>query len=408
MKKLSVIAIALGVLAGCQTSVPEAKIEAYKRWYQTRAQILYGIGREHYKAGQLDRAGKKLQEALALDEDHAACRLLLAKVYIEQGHYAVAAAELERVRKHFCRNPEVIYLLGVTQEKQGHLKEALATYRRAHALKTSDLAPAVAAAEVLVGLGRFREAQLYIESYLSLAQNDAGAFELAGRLAMMTEDYEKAASHYERAQDLATENTHYQHELARAYFYVGKYQEALKRLKALVKAEGDKTPVWVYTLLGDSYLSLGWLGNARNAYRSAIEREPTDAGLWANLAKAALALREESRAILAARESLRLDETRLDAVLVLGYALLRNRQARQAVDVLEQAVQGHPESVTLRCLLGRSYTAAGQTAKARRCYFAAVRLEPENPLARELLAQASIRRLSETNDYPGAGQKRRP
>ena len=57
MKRLAVVLIVLGLAAGCNMQpVKEAKQDAYKRWYETRAQLLYGLAQDQYKAGELLKA----------------------------------------------------------------------------------------------------------------------------------------------------------------------------------------------------------------------------------------------------------------------------------------------------------------------------------------------------------------
>lgn len=396
MRKLIGITIFLAVLTGCASSVQEAKVEAYQRWNQARAQVLYGVAVEHFKVGQLDLAGAKATESLALDDKYAQARILLGKVYIEQGNYSLAVRELEAVHRHAPRSPEVNYLLGVAHEKAKRLDEALKCYRLAHALDTANLSPVMAAAEVLVAMERVREAQVYVESYLRLAETEPGMYELAGRLAMMRKQYELAGRYYEHALDLNSRNVRYHEALGKAQFFAGQYDRARETLRDLAQRKDYDPPAWVHTMLGDCCVALGRLHQARDAYLRAAKLQPADAGLLANVAKVALALKDEDRAILAARQSLHLSPGRLDATLLLGYALLRRNQGAEAVRVLAGARDAHRRSVTLWCLLGRAHGQSGDPAEARRCYATALQLEPGHPLARELLAASDDRKLSKT------------
>jgi len=392
--RLMIIATTLGAVAGCQANVPEARQEAYKRWYQTRAQMLYGVAVEHFKVGQLDLARNKATEALALDEEHFEARMLLGKVLIEQGHHKLAIAELNKARDAKPKLTRVCYLLGVAQEKDGRFAEALESYRRAYALDNTNVAAVLAAAEVLVLMGRVREAQLYAESYLSLASEEPGLYELAGRLAMMSRQYEKAVEYYQMLCDLAYKNVRYKEALGRAQYFAGKFDRAMETFTALLGTSGYSGPAWLHTMLGDCYLATGRCSEARDSYYKATQLTPSDAGVWANLAKAALTLGDNHRAILSARQSLQLTPNSLDATLVLGYAMLRTGQVARVVSLLTQATAAHPENVALRCLLGRAHAAAGNEAEAMRCYGAALKFDPSNRLARELLAGAGQKKLS--------------
>ena len=113
-----------------------------------------------------------------------------------------------------------------------------------------------------------------------------------------------------------------------------------------------------------------------------------------NLAKSASASRDDARAILSAKHALDLQSGRLDATMLLGYALVRIGRANDAIAVLHRGSSTHPRSGLLQCILGRAYSAAGNEAQAVRCYMQAARLEPDNQLARQLLAGAGEKKAS--------------
>jgi Tfp pilus assembly protein PilF len=242
-KKLIAIAIILALAGGCNMpSVPEAKKQAYDRWYETRANVLCQLGRDFFETGNLKKAKAKINEALSLDEDNREDRVLLAKIYIEQEAYQLATAELTKLQEDCPRSPEVPYLLGVAQEKSGLLDDALVSYRQCQSLDQSNISAVIAAAEVLASQGKVRQAQLYVDSYIGIADNDPGMYELAGRLAMMRGEYDKAAEYCQRAHDLDLENVPYTESLARAQFLSGKFRLASETLKSLTGLEDYETP----------------------------------------------------------------------------------------------------------------------------------------------------------------------
>jgi len=133
---------------------------------------------------------------------------------------------------------------------------------------------------------------------------------------------------------------------------------------------------------------------AREAYEQAGKRLRSSAGIRASLAKALLAEGNVRRAISTAREALALDGECLEAELALGYALLLDRQAGAAIRELTRATARHPNDATLWCVLGRAHAADGDEVRATRCYTTALRLEPDNELARELLNGTQVKKLS--------------
>ena len=378
------LAITTLALGGCGTN--QRRVEAYKRWYGTRARALYGLAQEHLRVGQLDKARNKAQEALALDGEFAAAAVLLAKIHIEQGHYKLAAQQLEALEKEHPDVPEVIYLLAVAWEKQGRLEEALGGYRRAHALQRDNFSCVTAAGEVLVALGRTEEAELYVAGYLSEAPDEPALHELAGRLAVMNHKYALAAERLAKACEIDYKNSRYAESLGRAQCLAGRHEAALATFKQLLSRDGYEVPAWVYTRIGDCHMALGRPEKARDAYFRACDLKGNDAAGWADVAKAALALGDYVRANLAAREALRRDESHAEATMVLGYALIRSGEPDASRRVLGEAFDRLRNNATYLCLLGQACAASGDRAAARRHYSAAARLEPASALAKTLLA----------------------
>ncbi len=387
MKRWIVAAIVLGVLTGCQQQDPKAhKKEVLKKWYDARAEVLCGLGNEQLKVGQLENAAKAANESLAMDKDCIRARVLLGKVFIEQGQYTSAVRELTAAREAEPAVAEVHYLLGVAQEKSGDLEGALDSYRKALELDSSSTDPILAIGEVLVGMGQVDEALAYIEQNMTVAPNQPGIYELAGRLAEMLGDYDKAEHYCQSACDLDYKNACYLESLAQAQFRTGRYGPAAESLEKLSASPDYKDRSWVYLMRGECLLELGRTEEAREAYYKVSELEPSNITGWLGLAKASLAMSDFPRAMGAAREALKLDATDADAAMVFGYVLLHDRQTARALTVLTGAAAAHPLDVTLKCLLGRAYAASGHEDQARRCYADAFQVEPDNTLVHELLA----------------------
>ncbi|MBS3735084.1 MAG: tetratricopeptide repeat protein [Phycisphaerae bacterium] len=395
MKKLIIAGIVVLITSGCENLMPpvsKARIEANTRWNATRAQMLYGVAKEHFKVGQLDACQEKLTKALELSAECVDARLLLGKVHIERGKPAAALRELHRAMEASPRNPQAQYLLGVALEKGGRLAAALEAYRQAYALDKTDLAPVRAAAEVLVQMGQIRRAQVYIDSYLPQAGNDPAMFEVAGRIAAMCGDDARAADAFRQALALDSENDDYRRALGRAQFRAGRYEQAVETLSDLV-ASGPQ-PVWVSARLGDCYLALNRPDDAFDAYERAREADDSPA-LTAKLAKASLAAGRRGRAIHLAQTALSAKRDCGEAILVLGYALVADGQPHRARDLLRDAAGGaHSDDSTVWCLLGRAQAACGDEAEAVRCYTEALRRKPDNALARALLDAARIEEVS--------------
>ena len=386
MTRWIVTGILMLAAAGCQKTAPDSKAEAIKRWDQTRSQMVYGVALEHFRSGQLDRACSKAMESLSLDENNTMSRLLLGKVYIEQGHYNQAVTELKRVEVEWSKSAEAMYYLGVAQEKAGQLDDALASYRRAQALDSTSLVSVTAAAEAM---GKVADARIYLDNYMTSAGADPAMYELAGRLAVMSEDHRQAVNYYQQALDLDPKNLRYRESLGRSQFHASLYSDALDTLRPLTRTTHYTCPVWVHTLMGDCLMGLGRPENARDCYHLAKDLAPESSGAWTNLAKAALAAGDAPRAIVASQQAMTLDSTSLDAAMLLGFAFMRDGQLERAQSVLKTAAVQHADKAIVQCLLGRAYAADGKGDQAAQCYQQALKIDPASALARELAGTAT-------------------
>lgn len=401
MKRILLITAILTVASGCESftkmsKMEDGKAQAQKRWSHTRAQLLCDAAGEYLKSGQLDKAADKAQEALSMESGLVSARVLLAKVYIEQGEFPAAIVEIQKARDLQPMAWEPLYYLAVAQERNGHLEEALENYRKAGAMSPGNLEPVKAAAEVMIQLDRAAEARLYLEKYIGSAGNDVGMYELAGRLAMSARDYAKAARYYHRAHDMDPANIRYREVLGESQLLNGDYAECAETLSDLLTDKKCIPSSMMYCRLGECHLVMNKPAQAQDDFFKATELDPESAGVWVGLAKASSMAGDWRRSILAARKALGFHEDNTEALVLLGYSLLKNGQHEEALAMLIRGAKAKPEDGTLQCILGRAYAVSGNTTKAMECYQQALKLEPGNSLARELLAQSTASKARAT------------
>ncbi|MHC4985695.1 MAG: tetratricopeptide repeat protein [Planctomycetota bacterium] len=385
------IAIILAVLAatGCDSMWVDHQQLAEDQWDENRAGAACNEAAEHLSVGRLEQAERRAREALDLAETYVPARIVLAKTLIEQGNYHAAAAELDEVLIAEPDSAEGVFLLAVAEERLGKLPEALQDYQRAYRLDDTNFNAVLAATEVMVSMANLDEAQTYLSGHLADSGGSPAAYELAGRVAMMREQFGLAAEYYRTAWEGEIDNNDYLEATGLAEALAGDYQRAARSLTA--RGERGDAPAWVYATLGDCQLALGDVDDAIESYRTRCEIRSDQAASWDALAKAYLMNGAFDEVCVAAERALDIDPTDVDAMCLKGYALVELGRCEQAVRVLAPAVQAAPDDVMLQCLLGRAYSGLGEVARAGSCYRKAVRLEPENAMAWALLREVSTR-----------------
>lgn len=445
MKHLMTSLVLAVAVSGCGLMKKE-KARSYAEWHQARARIICSVGEEHLKAGSLDKAQSCAMESISMAKDYLPARMLLCKVLLGRGSYEEASVQLREAEALSLRlapdasaappkGAEIAYLLGEAMERTGRYAEALKCYQKARALAPASDVYVMASAEVLVAMGRPKGALELLEVRLQRAGPGAGPcvssldappsmFVLAGEVAMLTGAYEKAAEFFQQYLDMksasdADESAKVIREsLAKAHFFAARaaladdspregkrhYRKALKQLQTLASGLSDDSSSasrssWVYIMTGDSYMALNRPRKAKDAYEEAVKIEPADWPIWLSLAKAAVADGDWRRGVIAGFRALELndesqaaegsdpDKGRLEASIVVAYALLMDGKAEEAMRVLAQSARRHPNNPTLWCMLGRCYSARGQDDRAAACYMAALRSDPKHSLARSLLAK---------------------
>jgi tetratricopeptide (TPR) repeat protein len=391
MRNLTILLALAALTGGCNwNSMTEYKAQSAQRWQKARATVVTGVGVEYLKTGEMDKARNSAAEALSLDRDCVAARVLMGKALIGKGQYADAIEQLRVAEAALPNSGEIKYLLGAAFEKQTKYPEALGYYQEARALDEGNVGYLTASAEVLVAMNRVPDALELVQVRIERGCCENVVLTLAGDLCMMLQRYAEAVDYYQRGLDVKPDVLDTRENLIKAAYLAGQYDLALTTVKALVLLpDYHEKSSWVYLTMGDCYMALNHAGDARGAYESATNLEPEEPAGWAGLAKAALAGGDTARAILSARKALTLAGDNPAASFVLGYALLREGRLEEARKVLQPAAGKHPLDATLLCTLGRCYAAQGKNELAADCYRQALKSDPRNVLAKRLLLSAA-------------------
>ena len=388
MKRIAIILTVLAA-AGCDQMWVNRQQLAEDQWNQTRAEAACREAGEYLAVGRLNEAENRAREALSLAETFTPARIVLAKCLIEQGQYHAAVGELEEVLTAEPDSAEGVFLLAVAEEQLGKLPEALQDYKRAYKLDDANFNAVLAATEVLVTMDKLDEAQTFLSHHLAESDGSPAAYELAGRVAMMREQFDLAAEYYRSAWEAQTDNSDYLEAMGLAEALARNYRLAVHSLTA--RSLRPDAPAWVYAMLGDCQMAVGDIPGALASYRMRCDLRPDEVDSWVSLAKVNLATEAFDQVCLAAGKALEIDPTDVDAMCLMGYGLVELGQCEQAVRVLAPAVQAAPDDAMLQCLLGRAYGELGEVTRAGSCYRKAVRIEPENAMAWALLREVSTR-----------------
>ena len=152
---------------------------------------------------------------------------------------------------------------------------------------------------------------------------------------------------------------------------------ALPGLAKLARAFPD-SPVFQGTY-ARALKDTGSAAKAVEIYQRLVARWPKDAGLYHDLAVAAVAAGLPAEAARAEQASLALQPSNAAAANGLGLLLIESGKAGEAISAFERAVQDDPSNASYWTNLGNARRDTGDAARAEQAYRTALDREPRSP-----------------------------
>ncbi len=273
---------------------------------------------------------------------------------------------------------------------QGRISEAVAEYEKALVIDPQETNVLNSLGVCYGHLGQMELARDNFEKAVSAAPADHMAHYNLGLALMSLGRTEAARPSLEKSLQLSPEHADALFQLGRLAQEEGRSKESLEYYRrAAAQPECKKA---VHRSLGEVLAAEGLAAEAEEAFKEAAKANPHDAASLCGLA--VLYLDREANleiALSLAKRAHRMDPMSLRFIRVLARAMLAVERHPEALWLLRDAIEEHPEEPHLNLLLGRAQEAMGDAAAAREQYGLALSLEPNLEEARAALA-----RLGET------------
>jgi len=163
-----------------------------------------------------------------------------------------------------------------------------------------------------------------------------------GHEAVKNDDFEGAIPHLQKAISLYPKYAEAYQLLGVAQLQTNQAPQAESSLVKAIEIE-DKMPPAQY-LLGVLYAKTGRASLAEKPLTRFAELDPQNPDAYLELAKVSFALNKFPDAEMHARKAIELKETNVGVNIVLGYALLRQKQPENARQALQQFLKQDPNS----------------------------------------------------------------
>ena len=275
------------------------------------------------------------------------------------------------------------YDRGLTEFRAGNYSLAAEIFAHAEAASPGKTDALLYRAKALVHLDNFAEAETALRSYLQSHQDSADALYMLGFVLNRENRPADSLVIYTRAAVITRPSSDDLKIVGLNYVLLDDYADAIKWLEKAVEIDNRNADAWYY--LGRAYYSKARLNEARHAFQTVLDLDPSSAKAENNLGlifetegKPEEAIDAYRKAIAQQENSSQLSE---QPYVNLGNLLAEQGRPREAIALIEKAVALAANDAYCHMTLGVLYRKISEAEKAQRELVRATELEPDNPQA---------------------------
>lgn len=371
----------------------EARREADNRFRRTTSLVSFDQAQQAFESGDLDRARKEVEAAIARSDAEARYWSLLGRIELEAGRLEAAIKAFESAIERDPALAEPYYYRGIVYQRWGMTDDAVADYSKAFENDGSRVAYLLAWAELLVAERRLDEAREVLIPKLAYFEHNAAIHELLGDVSSLRGEHAAAVRSYERSAAIDPKAPLVTEKLLAALFSAGDWQRCLdgaRRVRAATVADSNghlaKIPLDALRFEGRSLAMLGRYAEARAVFAEQVRTYPEDALGWRDLVTASLAVRDFPRAMSAADRLLELESRDATSYLLRGLVAEETGDLDVAARWYRAGIGIDPSDADVHAALGLALNKLGRCEEAEAALRRALALDPGFTLVEHALA----------------------
>jgi tetratricopeptide (TPR) repeat protein len=391
------ITIAFAISCAPRAAGREARKEADARFQRTTSLVSFDQAKQAFESGELEKARKDVETALARSGKEAKYWSLLGRIELESKKLEKAVEAFGRAIECDPNLAEPYYYRGIVYQRWSDSEKAIADYLKASELDAERIAYVLAAAELMIAERKLDDARMLLLPKLAYFEHNAAMHELLGDIAALSGDSISAAASYERAVMIDAEAPLIGEKLVAALFDAGEYQKCLDTVRRhRERASKEQTSgkrfiptLEMYRHEGRSLAMLGRTAEARVVFSDTVREYPEDTGAWRDLATAALALGDLSRAKSAAERLIALGNEDPRGYMLLGFVFDQRGEYEAAAGWHRAACERAPKNAEAKVSYGLSLWRAGRKAEGLAAVREAIEIDPNSEIAKSALSMVS-------------------
>lgn len=288
---------------------------------------------------------EEIEEELKANPQNIKLRVIYAERLIDEGFLQDAQDEYFDLIKIFPEDPELLFNLGVTYEKQNNIDEAIGAYQLAADMDPQDPDFRYNLGFMYDKKGEVETAIGHYKKTIELNPEDANAYFNIGYLYAQQNKNDLAIEYFEKAKKSNPDDIYARFDLAFEYKKRGEIERALEEYFELVEISPGYS--WAYFNIGCIFFENGEKEQAIEFFKKTIEANPKDIEVYKILSDIALTPEETLEYLnIGLRENP--DNGELHYYISQVYKKMRNN--KEQLFHLEKAVQ-NKESLFVNPLL---------------------------------------------------------
>ena len=325
-----------------------------------------------------------------LDMDEETVRKLESLGYVGGGATTdESPASLPDPKKMMGHMNDAYHALAL--QNSGRPKEALKIYERVLKMSPGDTFLRENIAICYSLMGQFDKAARVLDEGLRTVPDNATLLCSKANLMLVVRKLQEAKELYRQVQQADPENTGSLLGLARISWIQGRPDEAIAKLKEVIKISPGTAGPMAYNQIGGIHLEEGRSQEAWKAFQAALKIDSKNTVAHYNLAVALIAAGKRDEAMKHLQLTLKFNPSALPAMVRLAECYLEKGNLRQAADLCERALAINPRHVETLGTLALLYRQQGKSEEAQAYYLKAVeelkRLLADNPNNQEIPSQ---------------------
>ncbi|OQY05281.1 MAG: hypothetical protein B6I25_05900 [Planctomycetales bacterium 4572_13] len=372
---------------GCNETHAQKKKAMVDQWEKSTASAQLPAVENMIEQGQIKEAKATLIKCIQADPKEPKAFVLIGRIHAIEGRNDQARTAFETAVKLDSESDRGWHFLGSLAVLEKDYDQATEYYQKAIDLMPAKADYIIALSDVYMETDQLDKAQQTIDRGLSLQPQDLELMLSKARLCQQVGQTDQAIRVYEQARIMHGDIPQVLEPAGYAYIAQSNWKLAAEKFDLLIKQyteEDSHYNVTMRTLArclfnSEQYASaLFWYDKLSVVYRD-------DAGIWLDMAQAALGLNDAKRASYCANRAIKAKPSWPQAYAVLGSAHYMQGSYDQSLKAFYK-ITGDDELAGFAWFMsGRCYQQLGRNRQANIAFERAEKLDPDNPLIASFL-----------------------